>query len=607
MNDSSNRIGFNVTEPLSFTLLFSINGQPTDYPNFPNPGNLINAKRGEQLNLSVTLIDESDMSPASGEIVEFYDYTNGDVIIGTDITDSFGEASILYNIGNTNKSGPSLVYAKFGADINYSYYIVNESIWINVISFSDPLELDLAGKGPTQFNIQCDLTDSFNNLILYSQLDLRMNTSIDYTIKLTPSNPEYPILPGSNSFNFNRGVFLDTFVNNYTLTIEFNGDFNLISFPYPAIFNLAYLSNSSVLTRELRVYDDNDVKIYLAVEGNPTTDFYDNSYKPERYTRGQTANFDVNITHIGINPPASGEYVTIWDDYSNILLGNYTFPGGTGFVQFNIPTNNFYYAGIHKIKVQFMDFPTINTTFIIINESVSVNVNPIININNKVVRDDDSFTISGFVKENGTGLRGLVVNLLLFNNSQGEDSQYLLGIKTTSTLANGYFQFNLNSIALNCPQGLFDIRVDFNGSIYLNEVPGINLIPNYMVTNSSLLVPLNITAGTIIIQDTFHTTPNDISEGFWYVDDTLFVYGNLTWDNGTVMTSMKVNVTVQLLDSTIVAFNDTVFTDIYGGFNASLLVDGSWPNLVSQVKIIVYFEPEDNNLVFVEKTELQFT
>ncbi|HEC38718.1 MAG TPA: transglutaminase domain-containing protein, partial [bacterium] len=168
MNDSSNRIGFNVTEPLTFTLLFSINGQPTDYPNSPNPGNLINVKRGEQLNLSVTLIDESDMSLASGEIIEFYDYTNGDVIIGTDITDSFGSASILYDIGNTNKSGPTLVYAKFGADINYSYYIVNESIWINVISFSDPLEYDLAAPFP--FNIQCDLIDSFANPIYYSCL-----------------------------------------------------------------------------------------------------------------------------------------------------------------------------------------------------------------------------------------------------------------------------------------------------------------------------------------------------------------------------------------------------------------------------------------------------
>ncbi|KKM23032.1 hypothetical protein LCGC14_1619320, partial [marine sediment metagenome] len=129
-----------------------------------------------------------------------------------------------------NKSGPTLVYAKFGGDFNYSYYIVNESIWINVFSYTDPLKIDLAA--PTLFNIQCDLTDSFGNSIIYSQLDLRMNSSSDYTGQLTPSNPEYPTVPGSNSFNFNKGVLSDTFVNNYTLTIEFNGDFNFISLEY---------------------------------------------------------------------------------------------------------------------------------------------------------------------------------------------------------------------------------------------------------------------------------------------------------------------------------------------------------------------------------------
>ena len=91
------------------------------------------------------------------------------------------------------------------------------------------------------------------------------------------------------------------------------------------------------------------------------------------------------------------------------------------------------------------------------------------------------------------------------------------------------------------------------------------------------------------------------------MDDTLFVYGNLTWDNGTAMANMKVNVTVQLLSGEIIAFNDTVETDQFGSFNASLMIDGTWPNYVSETKIIVYFDPQVNNLEYAEPTELQFT
>ena len=600
ITNSSNKIEFNVTEELTSILRFSINGTPTDYPYAPNPSNLINVKRGEQLNLSVTLIDESTMSPAPDEIVEFYDYTNG-FIIGSDVTLSSGIASILYSIDEDHKSGPMLLYAKHGIDRNYSYSIVNEPVSINVLSYSD-FEYDLAF--PDQFNIRCELNDSSGNPIYYSLLDLRMNSTFDYTGYLIPPNPEYPTSPGSNFFNFNRDVIQSTPVNNYTLKVEFNGYFDFTSYPYPATFYLAYLYNSTELTRQLKVHNSNDVIIYLEVEGNPTTDVYDNFYRPERYTRGQIAKFNVTVVHGG-DVPDLGDYVTIWDDYSNMLLDNYTYKGVTGYVQFNISTNKFYHAGIHKIRVQFMNYPTINTTFIIINETVNVNVNPVISVDNVVVRDIESFTVSGYVRGNGTGLRGLRVNLILLNKSSKYVSQYIIGTKTTTTLSDGYFQFNLASIDIDCTEGPYYIRVDFNGSIYLSGVPGIDLIdPNYMVTCSSSLVPLNITAGTVIIQDGYHTVPHDISEGYWWVDDTLYIYGNLTWDNGTAMAKMKVNVTVQLLNGEIIAFNDTVKTDQYGGFNASLIIDNSWPDYVSQTNIIVYFEP---TLEYVEKTELQFT
>ena len=129
-----------------------------------------------------------------------------------------------------------------------------------------------------------------------------------------------------------------------------------------------------------------------------------------------------------------------------------------------------------------------------------------------------------------------------------------------------------------------------------------------MVSSNSSLITMNITAGTIIIQDGYHTTPHDISEGRWWEGDTLFVYGNLTWDNGTAMASMKVNVTIQTLTGELIVFNE-VSTDQWGGFNATFLIDDAWSsvNYVDETKIIVYFDPGANSLENVEETELEFT
>ncbi|MFX1312245.1 MAG: hypothetical protein ACFFHD_06495, partial [Promethearchaeota archaeon] len=612
MNDSSNRMDLNVTEESVFRILFSINGTPSNYPFALNPSNIINVTQGSQLNLSVTLIEQETMVPAPGVIIEFYDYTNGDILIDTDVTDSFGNASILYNIGSGNKAGPSLVYARVGNIINYSYYIVNQSIWINIISYSNPLEIDLAGNGPTQFNIQCSLFDINGNPIIDSKLNLRMNRSLtDYTNYLTPGNPISPISLGSNIFDFNRGVITSTPVNNYSLRLEFDGDFNFSSYPYPATFNLDYLYNSIEISTQLRVFDSNDVIIYLAVEGNSTVPLYDNLYRPEIYSRGQVAIFDVTVLHMGIFP-AIGTYVTIWDDYSNLLLDNYTYPGGTGDVQFNISTNRFYYAGIHKIRVQFMDYPTFNTTFIIINESVSIDFVPSVT---NIVRNNGGFVVTGYVRENGTGLRGLHVSLQLLNISNGNNSQFLIGSLFDFTTNNGFFQFDVNYIDIACPHGIYYLRIDFNGSIYLPGIPGIDLIPHYMVNSSSYLLQLNISAGTIINEgyyakygEGYHSKLQDIYPLHWVDTDILYVYGELTWDNGTLFSGVNITVTVQLLNGTIIASNSSVQT-LNGQFNSSLVVDNKWPTLRSETMIVVYFNPLIQNpfIPFVEGSNNNFT
>ena len=612
MSDSSSRIEFNVTEDASFDLLFTINGMPTDYPFVPVLGNLVNVKRSQQLNLSVTVLDEISKTPVAGENVEFYDFTKGDVLIASNFTDSNGLAWISYNIDNSHVSGPNLVYVKVSKNSNYSYYIVNESIQISSISFSNPLEIDIAGTGPTQFNVQCNLVDFFGNQIIYSDLDLRMNNSVlDYTAYLTPVNPVNPITPGSNSFNFNRGILPTTPLKNYTLLLEFNGNFDFSSYPYLATFNIPSLYNSTELARDLRVYDDNDVQIYLFINGSSTREVYDKFNPPWKdYLNNNFVNFSVNITHNNLAPLEDSdppEYVTIWDDYTSIfptLLDNHTFTSGNnGIHDFIIDTTSFY-VGIHKIRVQFMNYPTINTTFIIINGTVSFNFNPVIS---EIQRDSIGFNVSGYV-ESGTGLRGLRVSLQIFNSFGVNSSQYILGSRTTTTDSDGYFQFDISSIDRDCPQGAYYIRIDFNGSIFLNEVPGINFIPNYMINTSSLLVPLNITAGTIIIQDGYHTK-SGLAPTQWINTDVLYVYGNFTWDNITSpIANANLTVSIRWLNGTIIDINNTVETNALGQFNVTFVIDDQWPEYRSQTEIWVEFFPLQNkNFPYVEESSLKFS
>jgi len=259
INDSSTMLDFNVTKELTYDLFFSINGRPTEFPSDPNPLTLIIRKRYDQVNLSVIVFDVENGTLASNTNVNFYDYTNGDILIGSSITGSKGEASIIYTIGNTNKSGPTLVYAKVGKVMNYSYYIVNESIGININSYTTPLLIDLAS--PFDFNIQCNLTDNKNNPIYFSQINLRMNSSGDYTSYLTPPTPISPNPIGSNKFDFDRGVIPSTPVNNYTLKLEYYGSFDFANHPYPYIFFLPYLSNSTEIPLVLEVHDSDDIKI----------------------------------------------------------------------------------------------------------------------------------------------------------------------------------------------------------------------------------------------------------------------------------------------------------------------------------------------------------
>ncbi|MFX0036621.1 MAG: transglutaminase domain-containing protein [Candidatus Hermodarchaeota archaeon] len=601
INDSSNRIGFNITEEKAYFLLFSIDGQPTDYPFPPNMGSLINVKRGGQINLSVVLIDEDTMSPVPSEIVQFYDYTNGNIFIGSDTTNSFGACSVLYNIINAHKSGPTLVYAKYGQNRNYSYYVVNESIAINLISYTTPLEYDIATQ--TQFNIQCELIDTINNPIYYSQIDLRMNRSTtDYTGYITPSNPVYPSPFGSNFFNFNRGITAGIPLNNYTLKLEFYGSFDFYNYPYPAIFDLGYLYNSVEIPQELYIYDSDQVTILLNVEGNPTRTFYDDTYKPQRYNPTETAHFQVNVSHA---LDLDGNPLYIYDHFTNSLLDTYYFPlltGPSGFHQFDIPLSSLH-GGLHKIRIQYHTYSAINTTYIIINKTIDINANP---NKNEITRGIESFVVSGTVQQGGINLRGLRISIHLLNSTYNDVSNYLNLVGSQSIIINndGSFSFTISSIDLTCFQGQYYIRIDFNGTIrYPSGFPDVDL-SDYLIHKSSSLIPINITAGTEIYGLSYYTEYG-IFPDLWVDEDTVYVTGNLRWDNLTAISGVVISVSIiDVRYGTIIASNNTVYT-IGGAFEVSIYIDPAdpWPLLRSDTEIRVTFNPIINGMDYVESDQ----
>ena len=167
----------------------------------------------------------------------------------------------------------------------------------------------------------------------------------------------------------------------------------------------------------------------------------------------------------------------------------------------------------------------------------------------------------------------------------------------------GYYEFIIDYINISCPQGKYYIRIDFNGTI---DAPGI-FLTDYMVHTNGSLLNLNVTARTYITQFDYYTDNEDLAPDYWINGDTLHVIGNLYWDNTSTIIGYKVNVTVQYLDGTVIAFNDTATTDLLGEFHALLVIDTTWPDLRSETQIVVYFDPIYNNLEHVKGSSLKFT
>ncbi len=247
VNDSSNRMDFNVTKGIVKNVWFYINDVPSDIPDSP----VVN--RGSTIVLKAKVVNEANY-PLANQDVSFYDYTRG-IQIGLNTTDTNGITTLHYSVGNSI-TGPNLLYAKLGIEENYSYFILNEEPTIDILSGPTPREINRTGAGAsnTIFNIEGEINDSTNsNPIKYSALNLKLlKGGMDYSTYLMPSSM---IWTDSNGyFNFNFEVDSDTPTGNYSLRLDFNGTIDYMFQPeYPASFNLPYINTSSTFTNELKV------------------------------------------------------------------------------------------------------------------------------------------------------------------------------------------------------------------------------------------------------------------------------------------------------------------------------------------------------------------
>ncbi|NVM45505.1 MAG: transglutaminase domain-containing protein [Candidatus Lokiarchaeota archaeon] len=578
-----------VTTPTTLTFNFWIDDTPSDDYNQPV------IYRNGYVNLSVYL-EWGGIPVGDGEWVDFYDVTQ-DILIGSAQTIN-GYTSLMYYTDFSTVAGPHQVYARWGSNYNYSYFLYNANISVNLESGPTPNVVARSGAINRNFNLHGYVNDSTNGSpIKYTRIFVYMydQSLIDYTGYLSLESG-FLRLDESGEFDLTYSVISSTPEKKYTIIVTFDGWF---MYSWPFILNNEYdfyLGGFSNFTSydygslDLQVYDPENLTIYLAVEGNPTLPFFNNLNPPETYKFDETIHVQVQLDH----PEEFGSRtVYIYDDYTNSLLDSYTFSSGsTGFVQFNLSTNDLH-AGLLRFRVNYHTFSGFNTTYVVINETIGITMNVDRNV---VQRNFHQFNVDGVLQQNGTHLDGLMIGLILWDFGIGDVSGYLnLNGPQFRTVYGGNYLYDNNGIFISCPQGDYYLDIVFTGNI--NDV-GISLT-NYMETVSRS-IQINITAGTNI-NGNYDTK---VVKDQFYEGDDLYVYGFLNWDNGTAMAGMEVNITIRDSIGNVLA-TATGSTDIAGFFNITLVV-GSWPD---NAEVWVTFYPEANfstpYYYFVEFFEIQ--
>ncbi|MHA1195543.1 MAG: transglutaminase domain-containing protein [Promethearchaeota archaeon] len=565
-----------IVTPATLSFNFYINGTTSDDYDQPI------VERNGVLNLSAH-IEWGGTPIADNEEIEFYDETQK-YYIGSALTNN-GTAWILYHTNQSTIAGPHLLHVRYGSHYNYSYFILNAPIKVDIISGPLPEIINKSGPFDRNFTLQGYILDRKNNKpIKYANINVALYDGTTDVSHYLIHNSGTLNLDENGFFNVTYSVTSSTPPKNYTVKVEFDGTF---IYSAPNNFNneydfyLWYFNNFTTYSAglyELKVIDPYDININFWINGTATLLTYDDSNLPERFLPGNIINFSVYIIQSG-SPVTSGT-VVLTDVYINSQIGSYTFNmGDNGRHSFLIDTST-WHAGLHLIKVQWSTVPNYNTTYVIINKTFTISPNISFN---EVQRNADSFIVDGTVHDGSTSLRGLKVRIVLLDSTHSDVTSYLYVDESQpiTISSDGTFKFTINSISIDCPPGIYYIKIDFNGSI---TESGIDL-SDYMIHLSSELLQFNVTAGTYI---TGNYDTKYVKNAFYYGDE-LYAYGYLRWDNGTGIAFKEVVIEIRNSTGGIIDFASGS-TDGSGFFNITLTV-GNWPN---DAEVWAIFYPKDN-------------
>ena len=85
--------------------------------------------------------------------MEFWDVTQDDLFVGSNVTDINGYATIIYETNSTTGAGPHLIYAIYGSNYNYSYFILDSPITIDLDNCPEPRTVNCTTSFDRTFEI----------------------------------------------------------------------------------------------------------------------------------------------------------------------------------------------------------------------------------------------------------------------------------------------------------------------------------------------------------------------------------------------------------------------------------------------------------------------